>query len=508
MNETALKTPVWIPTVRRLIGILVPLVYFPLMLRMLGQEDYGLHSMADSIVEFLMLLTVCMGGAFARLLTGRHEENDPDGERRVFGLYVKTYAAAGLLILAVGLFISFRLGAFSRSLGEEELEMLKKICLLMTVDAAVFLPFAAWEAMIGAHGRSGFLQLVGLIVAVVTPCANLAVLALGWASIGLVSVSIAIDLIVSIAYVLYVRKKLGAYPAFRSAGEGHMRHVLHASLSPFLDLCAEVLFVPADRLIVGWALGSLMAAVYNVGASISVYLIGLCALAGGRLAPHPAEEEHGAVPEGSRDAFFIRCGRRQFILLFFVFSLFAVFGRQFLRLWAGSAYARSYGVVLLTFAALAIALMQEAGTEILHAAGRHLFHVVTFLCTAAASVLLTLWWVKPWGVLGAAAATCVTYVIGAVVMNVYYHRVIGLDIPLFWKRIARMLPVPLAFGVVCWFAVNALRSVNWAGLIGLAVLYAVLYFLLARRFMMNAQERALSAAPFRKAYGRVFGRKA
>ncbi len=508
MNETALKTPVWIPVVRRLIGILVPLFYFPLMLRLLGQEDYGLHSMADSVVEFLMLLTVCTGGAFARLLSGRHEAGDPEGERRVFGLHVVTYAAFGLLILAAGLFISFHLGGFRRSLGEEELEMLKKICLLMTVDAAVFLPFGAWEAMIGAHGRSGFLQLVGLIVAVVTPCANLIVLSLGWASIGLVSVSIAVDLIVSVAYVLYVRKVLGTAPAFGNAGSDHLKRVLSSSLAPFLDLCAEVLFVPADRLIVGWALGSLMAAVYNVGASVSLYLIALCALAGGRLAPYPADDDHGALPEGARDAFFIRYGRRQFILVFYLFSAFAVFGRHFLRLWAGSAYAQAYGVVLLTFGALAISLLQQGGTEILHAAGRHRFHVVTFLCTAAASVLLTLWWLRLWGVLGAAAATCAAYVIGAVVMNVYYRRTIGLDIPLFWKRIGRMLPIPMLFGAVCWFAVNAVPAPHWAVLLGLAVVYTALYFLLARRFMMNARERAVTDAPFRKMRDRIAGRKA
>ena len=323
MNETTLKTGSWIPRVTRLIGILVPLVYFPLMLRMLGQEDYGLHSMADSVAEFLLLLTLASGGAFAGLLAKRREENDPEGERRIFGLYVKTYAVIGLVVLAVGLYVSFHLGAFRRSLGEEELEMLRKICLLMTVNAAVFLPFAAWTAVIGTHGHSGFLQLAGLVIAVVTPCANLAVLALGWASIGLVSVSIAVNLIAAVVYVLYVRRHIRIAPAFGRAGEGHLRNVLGSSAAPRLDLCAELLFIPADRLIVGWALGSHAAAAYNVGASVSLYLTGLCVLAGIRHAARPEGWAEEAKENGSYDALFIRSGRRQFIFIFFVFYFFS-----------------------------------------------------------------------------------------------------------------------------------------------------------------------------------------
>ena len=503
MNEKTLKTDSWVPRVRLLIGILIPLVYFPLMVRLLGQEDYGLHSMADSVIECLLLLTLCMGGAFSRLLEQRRAESDPEGVRRIFGLYVKTFAVVALIILAAGLYISFHLGGFRRSLGEEELEMLKKICLLMTVDAAVFLPLGAWRAVIDTHDGSGFLQLIDLGIAVLTPCAGLAVLLLGWASIGLVSVSIGVHLIVFILYILYVRKKAGVSPSLGRAGSGHLRQVMRSSVFPLLDLCAEVLFLPADRLIVGWMMGSHSAALYSAGASVSVYLAGLCAMAGARLTPLPDGWPERDQPEGSYDMLFIRYGRRQFILFFFIFSAFAVFGRHFLSLWAGSAYVRSYGVVLFTLAAMGIPLLQEAGTVLLHPFGRHRFHAVVFLCTAAVSVLLTLLLIKPWGVLGAAAATFVTYAAGGVVMNVFCYRSIGLDVNLFWKRIARMCPVMVPFGAVCWFAVNAIRATSWPLLIALAVVYTVLYFLLTRRFMMNARERDVTAAPFRKAWNRI-----
>ena len=197
---------------------------------------------------------------------------------------------------------------------------------------------------------------------------------------------------------------------------------------------------------------------------------------------------------------------RPISVLFLFLSLLAVFGRPFLRLWAGEAYAPSWGVALLTFAALALPLLQHTGTELLHALERHRFHIAVLLCPAAVSVLLTLWLVRPWGVLGAAAATFAAHAAGAAAMNVYWHRSLGLDVPSFWKRIGRMCPAPLILAVAAWFGVNALPDMGWPLLLALAAVYAALYLLLAWRFMMNAREREGAAALLRGAWARVTGR--
>ena len=47
------------------------------------------------------------------------------------------------------------------------------------------------------------------------------------------------------------------------------------------------------------------------------------------------------------------------------------------------------------------------------------------------------------GILGAATCSCFAYILGqGIVMNIYYYKVTGLDIPLFWKNILKMAIVP------------------------------------------------------------------
>src|SRR5699024_3700339 len=60
------------------------------------------------------------------------------------------------------------------------------------------------------------------------------------------------------------------------------------------------------------------------------------------------------------------------------------------------------------------------------------------------------------GGIGAAIATSVSLLIGNVlIMNVYYHRRIGIDILYFWKNIIRM-SIPMLLALLLGIAVNIL----------------------------------------------------
>ena len=132
----------------------------------------------------------------------------------------------------------------------------------------------------------------------------------------------------------------------------------------------------------------------------------------------------------------------------------------------------------------------------LYAMNKHQFRSSVYAVIAATNVVLTFWWVENFGIIGAAAATCLAYIVGHVfIMNWFYHKRIGIDIPLFWKNIMKMSPVMFVMGTVWWFLLDAIAVDSLLIFLVLAVIYSVMYFLLAYRFMMNAYERNLILAP-------------
>lgn len=214
------------------------------------------------------------------------------------------------------------------------------------------------------------------------------------------------------------------------------------------------------------------------------------------------------TPPSEFTALFIKVGRMQFLLISFIVAAFVTFGRQFIALWAGAGYEEAYYVALLVMIPVTVPLIQNTGLNILYAMNKHQFRSVVYLCIAVLNVGLTFWWVEKYGIIGAAMATCISYVVGNIlIINWYYYKKIGINIPLFWKNILHMCPVMLIMGAAGWLALDALNISGWLSFFALASVYSLLYWILAYFFMMNDYERAFIKAPVLKIFTRMKGKR-
>ncbi len=126
----------------------------------------------------------------------------------------------------------------------------------------------------------------------------------------------------------------------------------------------------------------------------------------------------------------------------------------------------------------------------------HRFRSVVYSVIAVLNVILTFWWVEDYGIVGAAMATCLAYIVGNIlIINWYYHKRIGIDIPLFWKNILKMSPVMIAMGGAAWFILDRLTVDNWLMFFIAAAVYSVIYFAFTYKFMMNRYERDMIVVP-------------
>lgn len=490
MKRNELKIGAVLSYVNLLIGNLIPFIYTPIMLRMLGQAEFGLYGIAGSVMGYIGLLNFGIGGSIVRYLSKYRALRDTQQERRVAGLFIKVYSViCGLILVAGGLFAA-NIEVYSRSLSAQETERLRILVILMTINTGIFLPFSVFSSVVLAHEKYVFNTLVSILVTVGSPVVNLILLYCGLSSVGLVLGSTAVNLISYGLYTYYTVKRLHFVPSFQPAEPGLLREILHFSAFVFLASVVDVLYWSTDKLIIGWAKGTRETAVYNIGATFNTYVTSFSTALGGLLIPKLTAMAVKDAPQEEFTRIFVKVGRLQFIIISFIVSAFVAFGRQFIQLWAGPEYGRAYYVALLTMVPVTVPLIQNTGMNILYALNRHKFRSVVYACVAVANVALTFWWVEEYGIIGAAMATCIAYVVGNIlIINWYYHKKIGIDIPLFWKNILRMCPVMVLMGTGAWFVLDAVPVTNWVVFFGLAGLYTVLYFLFAYRFMMNESEK-------------------
>ena len=499
MANNQLKAGAVISYINLLIGNIIPFIYTPIMLRLLGQAEYGLYGIAHSIMGYIGLLNFGIGGSIVRYLAKYRAAEDHRQEARVAGLFIKIYSVLSVLILIAGLIFSANIEIYSRSLTADETQTLRILVILMTLNTALTLPFSVFSSIVIAHERYIFNKLVGVLSTIASPILNIILLYCGFGSVGLVLASTIINVVTYALYTYYALRKLNIKPSFQRAEPGLLREILKFSAFVFLASIVDTLYWTTDKLIIGWAKGTEDTAVYNIGATFNTYVTGLSSAISGLLVPKLTQMVVKDAPKEEFSRLFIKVGRLQFIMISFIVSAFVAFGRQFIALWAGPEYDLSYYVALLTMIPVTIPLIQNTGINILYALNKHQFRSIVYACIAVLNVVLTFWWVESYGVVGAALATCVAYVIGNIlIINWYYHKRIGIDIPLFWKNILKMSPVMFIMGTAAWFVLDCLTLDSWIVFLICAGVYTVVYFLLAYRFMMNQYERDTVMVPVKK----------
>ena len=499
MKQNQLKAGAVISYINLLVGNIIPLIYTPIMLRILGQAEYGLYGIAQSIMGYIGLLNFGIGGTIVRYLSKYRAEGDREQEARVAGLFIKIYSVVCGLILIAGMIFAANVELYSRSLRSQEVETLRILVVLMTLNTAVFLPFSVFNSIVLAYERYVFSKLVGMISTVAAPVLNIVLLYCGYGSVGLVMASTVLNVVTYGLYTGYVLRRLRVRPSFQKTEPGLLREIIKFSSFVFLASIVDTLYWTTDKLIIGWAKGTEDTAVYNIGSTFNAYVTGLSSAISGLLVPKLTEMAVKDVPKEEFSRIFIKVGRLQFIIVSFIVSAFVAFGRQFIALWAGPEYNLAYYVALLTMIPVTVPLIQNTGINILYALNKHQFRSTVYACIAVLNVVFTFLFVESHGIIGAAAVTCVAYVVGNIlIINWYYHKKIGIDIPLFWKNIVKMCPVMVMMGVAAWFVLDILSVDSWIGFFACAAVYTVVYFLLAYRFMMNQYERDTVMVPVKK----------
>lgn len=248
-----------------------------------------------------------------------------------------------------------------------------------------------------------------------------------------------------------------------------------------------------DKVLIGAFVGTAAVAIYNVGGTFTAMLQNMAAAISSVFIPRITTMvvKNESVQELS--ALFIRVGRLQYIIVSLILSGYIAFGRIFIDLWAGKDYSEAYFIALLTMVPLGVPLIQNVGLNIVIAQNKHKFRTIVYALIAVINVVSTYFCIPKYGIIGAAVCTCISYIIGnIVVMNIYYFRVTGLDIPCFWKNIFKMSVVPCILLIVTRYSLNRIYLINNIRQFIMAIgVYTLLFMICSWKISMNNYERDL-----------------
>lgn len=478
----------------------VGLLYIPFMLRMMGQAEYGLYSLVASVVSYLTVLDLGFGNAIVRYTAKFRAEGKQREQYEMFGMFLLLYSFVGLVALLIGGVLYSNVDhLFDRTMTAEELDKVRIMMLLMCVNLAFTFPMSIFGSIITAYEDFVFQKLVNIARIILNPLVMIVMLLMGYRAIGMVVVTTLFNIATLLINCWYCFHKIKIKIYWGKFKWYFLKEVSIYSFWIFLNALMDRIYWSTGQFVLGIYRGAAAISVYAVAIQLqAIYMTFSTAISGVFLPKVTAMVSNGSSEREVSDL-FIRTGRIQYIVMAFILTGFILFGRDFVCLWAGSEYEEAYYIALLFFVPLTVPLIQNLGITILQARNQMKFRSLLYIVVALLSLGFSFPLAERYGGIGCAWSTALALTCGnIIVMNIYYYKVIHIEIVRFWKEIGKMSWVPLLCGglaayILTFFELDAV----WK-LVGAILIFCIVYVPLFWFWGMNHYERNLLLVPVKK----------
>lgn len=479
------------------LNTLVGLLYTPYMLRMLGQNDYGLYSLVASVIAYLTILDFGFGNAIIRYTAKFRAERKQREQWEMFGMFLIVYSVIGLIAFAGGLALYYNVDTlFDRTMTESDISQARIMMLLLTLNLLVTFPLSIFGSIITAYENFIFQRGVNIIRIILSTAVMIAMLAIGFKAIALVVVQTVFNILVLVINYLYCRRKLHIKVWFGRFNWPFLREISLYSFWIFLNAIMDRIYWGTGQFVLGTTAGTAAVAVFSVAILLQqmymTFSTSICSVLLPKVTAMVANEKS----DKELSDLFIRMGRFQCIVMAFVLSGFMVFGNGFINVWAGAEYHQSYLITCIFFITLFVPLIQNTGITILQARNQMKFRSLLYLAISTISLAMQIIFSRHWGAIGCAVAIGGALIAGQwIIMNIYYAKSQRLNIARFWHDIGKMMVIPVIFTTSGLLTCHFVDYTKICHLILGMLLFSIMYIPAFWKFSMNQDERRTLAAP-------------
>src|SRR5690554_5735567 len=102
MKTNQLKAGAILSYISMGLGYIVSIIYTPIMLRLLGQSEYGLYNLVASVVAYLGVLNFGFGSAYMRYYSRYKVKEDKEKIATLNGMFLTIFSIIGLIAVVAG----------------------------------------------------------------------------------------------------------------------------------------------------------------------------------------------------------------------------------------------------------------------------------------------------------------------------------------------------------------------------------------------------------------------
>lgn len=431
---------------------IVGLLYTPYMLRMLGQNEYGLYSLVASVVAYLTVLDLGFANAIVRYTAKFRAENKIQEQYEMFGMFFILYCGIGLIAFLIGLGLYFNVDAlFDATMNAKDLYKIRVMMLLMVFNIAFTFPMSIWGAIITAYENFVFQKLVNIARIILNPLVMILLLSMGYKAIAMVVVITLFNVATLCINAWYCKYRLNIKVKFARFKLGFLKEVSVYSLWIFLDAIVSRFYSSAGQIILGMYQGASVVAIYALAIQLKSLFTSFSTAFNSVLLPKATSLcLKGNVEEINN--LFIRVGRMQFFVISFMLLVFTVFGREFIILWGGANYEQTYYIALILLFPFSLDLISNVGITVLQAKNKLKYRSIPMIIGSVLGLIVSIPFTKNYGIYGCVyTIAIVIFCFNVISSNIVFCKIAKIDVVKYWKEIIGMIWFPIITVCICFY---------------------------------------------------------
>jgi len=470
---------------------LVNFIYTPILLHYVGQSQYGLFQMTNSVIMSLSILSMGLSSAYVKFYMSYKISNKKNKIDVLNAIYLCMFIFISIFSLLISLFLAFKSDIlFGKSLSYNEIELTRILMICLGLNLAITFPSSVFESNIIVNEQFKFQQLRQLGQSILVPIISIPLVILGNGVLVIALTQTCITLIFLILNASYCVRKLDMHFDFKNMSVKMLKPLFAFSFYILLNQIVDMVNNNAPSFILGMLLGAKDVATFAIAIQIKNMFFMLSTSLSSVFVPRVNELANLSKDKKDLAQLMVKVGRIQMSILFFVLGGFIVVGPYFIQVWAGSENLTAYILVILMVLPSVIPLSQNIGIEIQRAYNMHIFRSLTYTLFAGINLLLTFFGIKYFGLYGAPIGYVVSILCAnGILMNWYYHNTMGLNMKFYWNNTLNVI-IPFFLVTSTLKVITSLKPItSFLGFIILGCLYVVFYFFIFVRFIANDFEK-------------------
>lgn len=475
------------------VNTVIQLLYTPLLVRMLGQSDYGLFSLVSSIIGYLTVLDLGFGNAIIVYTAKYRTQERYDELRKLHGMFKVVFYVIGVFSGLLGLVLYFNVDSFFvKSMTDVEVQKMKIMMLILTFNLVVTFSFSLYNSIISAYEKFIYQKALAILNSILKPILMIPLLFLGFKSIALCIVITLVNIIVLISNYIYCIYRLKLEVKYQGFDFKLFKKIFGYSVWIFLTAIVDKVNWSVDNFILGAVSGTVAVSIYSIAATLNQLFINLSTAISGVLLPKMSKMIANNASSNQLTDEMIKVGRIQNYVIFLICSGLILFGKTFINLWVGDGFEDSYYVALLLIVPVCFPLIQNIGLSIMQAMNKYKFKSISTSIMAVFNVIISVVLAQKLGAIGAAIGSSIALIVCNIfLINIYYYKVLKLDVIRFWKDIFKQV-VPFVIPITLILLMMRVSFLNsWVSLIVYGCIYTLMYVCVSYLCSMNKYEKDL-----------------